>query len=60
VNCAICTDPDSNHTTAQHEQAARVLCRECQAVPVKDEDDLCGECLSALAEMYAPDEGGNG
>ena len=57
MHCAECGGR-TNHTTKQHLAAMRVMCRECQAVPVKDEDELCGECLSALAEMYAPDEGG--
>ena len=28
MNCALCLDPDSNHTTAQHERA-EYACRGC-------------------------------
>ncbi len=63
MNCALCTDPDSNHTTVQHlaaqAESERVLCPECHEVEVKDEDERCGECLSEMAEMYHPDEGGS-
>ena len=49
----------TNHTTAQHELAARVMCRECDLVEVHDEDRLCAECLSEQASYYEPDEGGS-
>ena len=56
--CSICSTL-TNHTTAQHEQAARVMCRACEEVEVHDEDQVCGECVSEQAEYYHPDEGGN-
>lgn len=49
----------TNHTTAQHQAAARILCIECHEVEVHDEDERCGECLSELAAYYEPDEGGD-
>ena len=57
VHCAECGGR-SNHTTAQHEQAARVMCRECDEVEVKDEDRVCPEGLSEQASYFTPDEGG--
>jgi len=60
VNCAICTDPSANHTTEQHEQAARIVCYNCHDVYVKDEDEMCSECISEMAEYYTPDKGGEG
>jgi len=54
AECGILT----NHTTAQHEQATQVMCRECDVVEVHDEDWLCAECLSQQASYYEPDEGG--
>jgi hypothetical protein len=60
MNCAHCLDPSSNHTTAQHEQAERVMCYSCQENVVKDEEKMCPECLSDMAQYYVPDEGGNG
>lgn len=57
--CGVCGG-DTNHTTAQHEDAGRVWCRSCLEVSVHDEDDLCPECLSEQASYYMPDEGGNG
>lgn len=52
----------TNHTTAQHltaleEQGPK--CYECGDVAVKEDGDTCGECLSELAEMYHPEEGGD-
>ena len=35
----------------------RVYCVSCDTVPVKEEGDHCGECLSARAEYYHPEEG---
>ena len=58
--CQVCGG-DTNHTTRQHIDAMDtnpVLCRECHEGAVKDEDRTCGECLSEMAEMYAPDGGG--
>lgn len=54
MNCALCLDPDSNHTTAQHESAARILCRDFRHIEVADEAERCGECLSAQAEYFEP------
>ena len=56
-NCAECGTL-TNHSTAQHLDAQRVMCRECDAVEVHDEDRLCPECLSEQASYYEPDEGG--
>lgn len=35
-----------------------LMCHECEMVAVKDEDELCGECLSQLASYYHPEDGG--
>ena len=43
-NCAEC-GTFTNHTTAQHELAARVMCQGCGVVPVQDEDRKCPECV---------------
>jgi len=49
----------TNHTTQQHQDAERIMCRECGDVEVKDEGMRCGECLSEMASYYEPDEGGS-
>lgn len=51
----------TNHTTAQHQLAERVMCRECNDVEVHDEASVCSECVSQRASYYTPDdEGGQG
>ena len=35
----------------------RVYCVSCDTVPVHDEGEHCGECLSAQAEYYHPEGG---
>lgn len=50
MNCAICTDPSSNHTTEQHQEAERIMCYDCGIVEVKDEDERCAECVQAEGE----------
>lgn len=47
MNCAVCLDPESNHTTAMHEQAEadRELCHACGVLPKMDpEGTLCTPC----------------
>ena len=44
ATCAEC-GIRTNHTTAQHLYAQRVMCRECDVVEVHDEDRLCPECI---------------
>lgn len=56
--CSLC-GIRTNHTTKQHFDAQRVMCRECDYVEVKDEDRVCPECASELASYYVPDEGGS-
>ena len=68
VNCAHCLDPESNHTTAQHELAMQPMCRTCHEVPVHEEDERCPECVQEAHEAreqdyydaLAKDEGGQG
>lgn len=57
TTCAIC-GISTNHSTKQHEDAMRVMCLECNDVEVHDEDVMCSECVSTMAEYYTPDEGG--
>lgn len=55
ATCALC-GISTNHSTAQHEQAACVMCHACDEVEVHDEDTLCSECVSEQAQHFVPDE----
>ena len=70
VNCAHCLDPESNHTTAQHEQAMARMCSTCDGPLSGDDEEAtrCAECQVEYWEMrrelyydnLAKDEGGLG
>ena len=55
MNCAHCLDPESNHTTAQHELAMQPMCRACHEVSVHEEDERCPECVQEAYEAREQD-----